>query len=90
LSNQDPISYLTRALAIYEKLLDPEHPSTASTLNNLAFLYSNQSKGEKAEPLYLRALSIYKKMLGSDHFNTKIVRENYNNLLKKMDRREKR
>ncbi|CAN0560911.1 unnamed protein product, partial [Laminaria digitata] len=31
-----------RTLAIYEKALGPEHPSVATSLNNLAVLLENQ------------------------------------------------
>ena len=47
-----------RALAISEKQLGPEHPSTATSLNNLAGLYLSIGAYAKVEPLYLRALSI--------------------------------
>ena len=47
-----------RALAIREKQLGPEHPDTATSLNNLAGLYHAQGKYEQAEPLYQRALAI--------------------------------
>jgi tetratricopeptide (TPR) repeat protein len=33
-----------RALAIYEKALGPDHPYTATSLNNLARLREDQSK----------------------------------------------
>ena len=53
-----------RALAIYEQQLGTEHPSTASSLNNLAILYSDQGKYAEAEPLYQRALAVYEQQLG--------------------------
>ena len=59
-----------RALTIREKALGPEHPDTASTLNNLALLYNNQGKYEEAEPLYQRALAIREKALGPEHPDT--------------------
>ena len=40
------------ALAICEKMLGPEHPSTATTLHELAVLYGDQGKYEEAEPLF--------------------------------------
>ena len=46
-----------RALAISEKALGPEHPDVATSLNNLALLYSNQGQYAKAEPLNERALA---------------------------------
>ena len=56
-----------RALAISEKALGPEHPDTATSLNNLAVLYNNQGLYAKAEPLYQRALAISEKALGPEH-----------------------
>ena len=44
-----------RALNIREKFLGPEHPDTATSLNNLASLYASMSEYAKAEPLYRRA-----------------------------------
>ncbi len=53
-----------RALAISEKALGAEHPSTAASLNNLATLLQDQGDIAGARPLYERALAIYKKALG--------------------------
>ena len=47
-----------RALEIRERVLGPDHPDTATSLNNLAILYDNQGRYEEAEPLYKRALEI--------------------------------
>ena len=51
-------------------MLRPDHPGTATILNNLALLYDNQGAYAKAEPLYLRALAINEKVLGPDHPGT--------------------
>ena len=59
-----------RALAICEKVLGPDHPSTATSLNNLALLYDHQGRYGEAEPLYQRALAICEKALGPDHPDT--------------------
>jgi tetratricopeptide (TPR) repeat protein len=45
-----------RALAIWEKALEPEHRNVATTLNNLAELYYDQRRYIEAEPLYLKQL----------------------------------
>src|SRR5262249_24009133 len=52
-----------RALAIQKKALGPNHPSVASLLSNLAFLYLNQGRYAEAEPLYKRSLAIREKAL---------------------------
>ena len=62
--------HLQRALSIREKALGPDHPDTATSLNNLAVLYRTQGAYAKAEPLYLRALAIVEKALGPEHPDT--------------------
>jgi tetratricopeptide (TPR) repeat protein len=59
-----------RSLAILEKALGPDHPDTATSLNNLAVLYDNQGRYAEAEPLYQQALVILEEVLGPDHPNT--------------------
>jgi len=56
-----------RALAINEKALGPEHPSTATSLNNLAALLRDQGDLVGARPLAERALPIYEETLGCEH-----------------------
>jgi tetratricopeptide (TPR) repeat protein len=59
-----------RALAIREKVLGPEHPETASSLNNLALLLQAQGDLAGARPLFERALAIREKVLGREHPDT--------------------
>ena len=47
-----------RALAITEQALGPDHPRTATGLNNLAVFHYLQGQYAQAEPLYTRALEI--------------------------------
>jgi tetratricopeptide (TPR) repeat protein len=61
---------LKRALAICEQVLGPEHPDTATSLNNLAELYWEQGQYEQAEPLLKRALAIREQVLGPEHPDT--------------------
>jgi tetratricopeptide (TPR) repeat protein/class 3 adenylate cyclase len=61
---------LKKGLKIREKESGPDHPDTASSLNNLAELYKIQGRYEQAEPLYLRALEIRERILGSEHPDT--------------------
>jgi tetratricopeptide (TPR) repeat protein len=58
-----------RALAIREKALGPEHPLTATSLNNLALLLQAQGDLAGAQPLYERALAIREKVLGREHLH---------------------
>ncbi len=50
--------YLERALAIYEKALGPDHPDTATSLNNLGGLLQAMGDLAAARPYYERALAI--------------------------------
>jgi tetratricopeptide (TPR) repeat protein len=56
-----------RALSIREKVLGPEHPHVATTLNNLAALYRLMGNYTEALPLYERDLGISEKVLGPEH-----------------------
>ena len=74
-----------RALDIREKALGPDHPNTATSLNNLAALYDNQGRYEQAEPLYQRALAILEKARPC-HPNLASCLDNYAALLQQMGR----
>ena len=56
-----------RALAGYEKVLGPEHPSTLNAVNNFGSLYKNQGKLNEAEEMFHRALAGYEMALGPEH-----------------------
>ena len=70
-----------RALAIREKLLGPEHPDTATSLNNLANLLLDQRDLAGARPLLERALAIWEKALGPEHPDTATSLNNLASLL---------
>ena len=71
-----------RALAIREKVLGPEHPHTATSLNDLAYLLEAQGDFAGARPLYERALATYEKVLGPEHPHTATSLDNLAGLLK--------
>ena len=73
----DAIPLAERALALREKVLGPNHPDVALSLNNLAQLYKDQGRYSDAEPLYQRSLAIREKALGRDHPD---VAQSLNNL----------
>jgi CHAT domain-containing protein len=73
---REAIPLQEQELAWTEKNLGPDHPSTATSLNNLALLYRSQGAYAKAEPLYLRSLAIMEKALGPDHSDTAISLNN--------------
>ncbi|MCH8169281.1 MAG: tetratricopeptide repeat protein, partial [Proteobacteria bacterium] len=55
-----------RVLEIEEKLLDPDDPSLAITLNNLGEVYWKRQDFARAEPLFQRAAEINKKANGPE------------------------
>ena len=61
---------LQEALRIRQKVLGPEHPDTALSLNNLGGLYRVMGQYDKAEPLFQEALRIRQKVLGPEHPDT--------------------
>jgi CHAT domain-containing protein/Tfp pilus assembly protein PilF len=65
-----------RALAIREKVLGPDHPDVATSLNNLAALYYIEERYADVELLYERSLAIREKALGPDHPNVAISLSN--------------
>jgi tetratricopeptide (TPR) repeat protein len=68
--------YFEQVLAIREQVLGPEHPDTATSLNNLALLLKDQGDYEAARPLYERVLTIWWQVLGPKHPWTVAVRNN--------------
>jgi CHAT domain-containing protein/tetratricopeptide (TPR) repeat protein len=68
-----------QVLAIHEKTLGPDHPTTANSMSNLARVLDIQGKYAEAEKLYRRSLSVREKALGPDHPD---VATNLNNLAK--------
>ena len=67
-----------------KRLLGNEHPSVASSLNNLAVLYKNQGRYGEAEPLYAEAAEIFEQQLGEKHPNTQTVLGNFYAFLEKV------
>jgi tetratricopeptide (TPR) repeat protein len=61
------VAAVKKSLAIAEKEYGPDHPDTATSLNNLAELYRDHKKFIQAEPLYKRAAAIREKHFGPDH-----------------------
>lgn len=68
-----------QVLAIHEKTLGPEHPTTATSLSNLGRVLDLQGKYAEAERVYRRALEIRERVLGADHPD---VATSLNNLAK--------
>jgi CHAT domain-containing protein/tetratricopeptide (TPR) repeat protein len=56
-----------QVVAIHERTLGPEHPTTATSLSNLGNVLYLQGKHAEAEKVYQRALAIREKQLGENH-----------------------
>jgi tetratricopeptide (TPR) repeat protein len=59
-------SLYERALTIREKMLGAEHPTVATSLNDLALLYYDQGQYGKAESFSQRAVAIQEKVFGPE------------------------
>jgi len=65
-----------KAIPVAQKAIDAakkefgiNHPNYASSLNNLALLYSTTGQFEKAEPLYVQAIDLGRKNPGGDQLS---------------------
>jgi len=67
--------------------LGAEHPSTMTSLNNLAALYCACGKYREARPLLERALEIYEHVLGRTHPQTQTIHEQYMVLVRLTERK---
>jgi tetratricopeptide (TPR) repeat protein len=74
---KEALVWYKKALAINIKTLGPEHPDTATSYNNISFVYSSQGKYKEALQGYEKALGIRKKVLGPEHPDTATT---YNNI----------
>ena len=65
-------------------ILNPgnDHPTVASSMNNLALLYQAQGRYGDAEPLYAEALGIARQRLGESHPNPQTIEASLINCLK--------
>ena len=82
----DATPFYKRALELGDREFGPDHPTTATLLNNLAELDDAEGRYADAEPLYKRATAIDEKALGPDHPDVATGLENYAALFRKTDR----
>ncbi|MEH2284652.1 MAG: tetratricopeptide repeat protein [Nostoc sp.] len=71
------LPWFEQCLEVTKKRLGEEHPSVATSLNNLALLYGSQGRYSDAEPLHIQALALRRKLLGEEHRD---VAQSLNNL----------
>ena len=55
------------SIEIRRRVLAPDHPDLAESLNGLAIVHWNQGRYDAAEPLYRQALDIRQKAFGSEY-----------------------
>ena len=67
---EEALDWYKKAMAIYEKVLGSDHPSTATTYNNIATAYYKQGAYTKALDWYKKAMAIREKVLGPEHPST--------------------
>ncbi len=77
-----------RVLAIHEKTLGKEHPSTATSLSNLGNVHYLQGKFKEAEAVYRRVLAIREKVQGEEHPDTATSMNNLANVLQEQGKDE--
>jgi len=64
---EQALPWYRKCVSAIGERLGQEHPSVASSLNNLAGLYSSQGRYAEAQPLYQEALEMSKRLLGEEH-----------------------
>lgn len=60
-------TFFEQAVAIYEKVLPPDHPDLATAINNLGFDRYRLGQYRESEALYERALDIRERVLPPNH-----------------------
>lgn len=83
----EALPYCLRVLAIYEKMLGPNHPDVGIVANNVAMIYHAREEYGNAEKYYKQALPIRSKALGGEHPAVLNLIMNYTHLLTTTGRR---
>ncbi|MBI0400297.1 tetratricopeptide repeat protein [Cyclobacterium marinum] len=64
---EEALVYAEKSVIAARDEFDMDHPSFATSLNNLALVYNSLERYKDAEPLFRRATETYKQQLGEDH-----------------------
>ncbi|KAF6804329.1 Kinesin light chain 5, partial [Colletotrichum plurivorum] len=59
-----------QAVSTRAEILGQEHPSTLTSMNNLALTYRNQGRWKEAEELFVRVMETRERVLGEEHPDT--------------------
>jgi len=78
-----------KAVELAKRVYGPEHPYTATSLNNLGELRQAMGEYPKAEPLLQEALRIRQKVLGPEHPDTALSLNNLGGLYRVMGQYDK-
>jgi hypothetical protein len=62
--------YQIGAVKLMTEVLGEEHPSTLTSINNLAIIYSSEGRWKEAEELGVDVMEISKRVLGDEHPDT--------------------
>jgi tetratricopeptide (TPR) repeat protein len=73
-----------QSLELRKRTFGEEHPSTITTMNNLAIMLRKQGEITEARDLQEKSLALSRQILGNDHPNTRIVMESLAETLKTM------
>jgi len=82
------LEYNLKAMAIREKVLGKDHPSTGTTYNNIAGVYKAKGEYDRALDWYLKAIPVLVKVLGFEHPNTNTGFSNMTTAYKKSGKPE--
>ena len=69
------LEHYHKALAIKEKALGPEHPSTLDTVYNMGLLAKKSGDLAAAKPLFVRAANGWVRSLGPTHPHTLMAQQ---------------
>ncbi|KAK4233072.1 hypothetical protein C8A03DRAFT_39245 [Achaetomium macrosporum] len=67
---EDAERFQREAVELREEVLGSDHPSTLTSMANLASTYRNQGRWEEAEKLFVQVIKTFKTKLGADHPDT--------------------
>jgi tetratricopeptide (TPR) repeat protein len=73
-----------QALSISENSFGTMHPDVASIYNNIGIVYYKQSDYSKALDYLSKALAIYENILGPDHSKLQTVKDNIEDVKRKL------